>query len=78
MTEIESGKNIIAEARKIYDINGSKTLIKWINKLGKMHLLNKVVRIQMKGEKDKIKELGNQIKVLERALAKTQVDNLCY
>jgi len=78
VTEIESGKYTIAEARRIYDINGGETIPKWINKIGKTHLLNKVVRIQMKDEKDKIKELKNQIKVLERALTKTQVDNLCW
>ena len=78
VTEIESGKFTIGEARRIYDINGHETIQKWINKLGKTHLLNKVVRIQMKDEKDKIKELENQIKVLECALAKNQVDNLCW
>ena len=32
----------------------------------------------MKDERDKIKELKNQIKALERALSKSQVDNLCW
>ena len=32
----------------------------------------------MRDEKDKIKELKNQIKALERALSKSQVDNLCW
>ena len=78
VSEIESGKYSIGEARRIYDINGGETIQKWIKKLGKTHLLNKVVRIQMKDERDKIKELKNQIKALERTLSKAQVDNLCW
>jgi len=78
ISEIESGKFTIAEARRIYDINGKSTVQKWLQKYGKNHLLNKVVRIQMKDEKDKIKELQNQIKALQRALSQSQVDNLCW
>jgi len=78
VSEIESGKFTIGEARKIYDIKGGATIQHWINKLGKTQLLNKVVRIQMKDEKDKIKEQKNQIKALERTLSKVQVDNLCW
>jgi len=78
ISEIESGKFTVAEARRIYDIGGAYTIQSWIQKYGKNHLLNKVVRIQMKDEKDKIKELKNQIKVLERALSQSQVDNLCW
>jgi transposase len=78
ISEIESGKYSIAEARHIYDINSAGTIPYWLNRYGKNHLLNKVVRIQMKDERDKIKELKNQIKALERALSKSQVDNLCW
>ena len=78
VTEIESGKFTIGEARRIYDIHGSHTIQRWILKYGKPHLLNSVVRIQMKDERDKLKELKNQIKALERALSKAQVDNLCW
>ena len=55
ITEIESGKFTIGEARRIYDIGGAYTIQAWIQKYGKHHLLNKVVRIQMKDEKDKVK-----------------------
>ena len=78
ISEIESGHYSIAQARRIYDIKGWSTIQSWISKYGKNHLLPKMVRIQMKDEKDKIKELKNQIKVLERALSKAQVDNLCW
>ena len=78
VTEIESGKYTIAQAARVYAITGAETIPNWIKRLGKNHLLNKVVRIEMKDEKDKIKDLKNQIKVLERALAQNQVDNLCW
>jgi transposase-like protein len=78
ISEIESGKYSIAQARRLYDIKGKTTIQKWINKYGKNHLLPQIVRIQMKDEKDKIKELQNQIKVLEKALSQAQVDNLCW
>ena len=78
ISEIEYGKYSIEQARKIYDIKGSSTIHCWIKKYGKNHLLSNIIRVQMKDEKDKIKELRNQIKVLQRALSKTQVDNLCW
>jgi transposase-like protein len=78
VTEIESGKFTIGEARRIYDIGGPTTIQRWIKKYGKHHLLNKIIRIEMKDEKDKVKALQNQIKALERALSQSQVDNLCW
>ena len=78
ISEIESGKYTLAQAYRVYDINGSHTIQNWLRKYGKNHLLPKVVRIQMKDERDKIKELKNQIKALERALSRSQVDNICW
>ena len=75
--EIESGKYTIGDAKRIYDIKGAETIQNWIRKLGRIHLLNSIIRIQMKDEKDKVKELQNRIKALERALTDTQIDNLC-
>lgn len=71
--EIEKGKFTLSEAQKVYGINGGETIQSWIKKLGKNHLLNKVVRIEMKDEKDIIKELKKEKKELESALAKSQV-----
>jgi transposase-like protein len=78
VSEIESGKFTFGEARRIYDIGGPTTIQRWVKKYGRHHLLNKVIRIEMKDEKDKIKELQNQIKALERVLSQSQVDNLCW
>ena len=77
ITEIESGKLSIAEARRIYDIRGGATIQQWIKKYGRNHLLNKIVRVEMKHETDKIKELERQKRELESAPARSHLKNLC-
>lgn len=78
ISEIESGKYHIDQARRIYDIKGNSTIQEWIKKYGKSHLTPQIIRVQMKKEPDKVKELQNKIKQLERALAQSQVDNICW
>jgi transposase len=73
--EIESGELSIGDARRVYDIRGNATIQKWIRKLGKNHLLSKVVRIEMKDEKDRVKELEKRIRQLESALADEHIKN---
>ena len=73
VSEIESGKFTIYQAQKVYGIAGSVTIQKWLHRLGKTHLLNKVIHIQMRDEKDKIKELEKQKQALESALAQAQL-----
>jgi len=76
VNEIESGKLSVYEARRIYDIGGAHTINKWIIKQGKNHLLSRVVRIEMKDEPDKIKELQDRVRKLEKLLADKELDNL--
>lgn len=76
VSEIESGKLSISEARKLYDINGCETIQCWIKKMGKNQLLSKVVRIEMIDETNQLRELNRQIKELESALAQAYVKNL--
>jgi transposase-like protein len=73
VSEIESGKFSLSQVRRIYDIGGGGTVYKWLRKLGKGHLIEKIVRIEMKDEKDKLKELQQQNQQLESALAQTQL-----
>ena len=77
VSEIESGKLTIAKAQKIYDIKGGQSIQNWIKKFGKNHLLAKVVRVEMKDEKDKIKELEQQKQQLESALAQAHIEIIC-
>ncbi len=76
VSEIESGKLSINQAQEIYDIGGHTTIKKWIKNLGKNHLLSKVVRIEMKDEADKVKELKERVRKLEKLLADKELDNL--
>ena len=73
VSEIENGTLTMAEARSLYDITGGNTIQCWIRKLGKAHLLNKVVRIEMKDELDKVKVLEAEKRKLESALAQAQL-----
>jgi transposase-like protein len=77
ISEIESGKLTASSARRLYDIKGADTISRWLKKFGKVHLLNQVVRIEMKDEKEKIKELERQKKQLESALAQEHLKNIC-
>lgn len=74
--EIESGKFSMTEAGKIYDIGGAQTINRWMVKFGKSHLLSKVIRVEMKDEKDKLKELQERVRRLEKLLADKELDNL--
>src|SRR5687768_17489087 len=67
--EIEEEGLTFSEAQRRYGIKGGQTLQKWAVSFGKNHLLNKVVRVEMKGEKDRVKELEAEIKKLKIALA---------
>lgn len=67
--EIEEEGLKIREAARRYGIKGGATIQRWIVKFGKNHLLNKIVRIEMKGEKDRMKQLESEIQRLKIALA---------
>lgn len=73
VSEIESGNLSITRARTLYGIGGGNTIQKWLRKLGKSHLLNKVVHIEMKDERDKMKDLEKEKRALESALAQAQL-----
>ena len=67
--EIEEEGYGIADIARRYGIKGGNTIQRWVKQLGKNHLLNKIVRVEMKGEKDRAKELETEIKRLKIALA---------
>lgn len=78
ISEIENGKLTKSEAQRIYGIGSSTSIEKWIKKFGKLHLLNKVVRIELKDEVSKLKDLEKQKKALESALAQAQLKLIVY
>ena len=67
--EIEEEGLTISQAARRYGITGGSTIQKWLLKFGKNHLLSKIVRVEMKGEKDRVKELEAENKKLKIALA---------
>ena len=78
VNEIEKGKLTITEARKLYGIGGCATIQQWIRKFGKLYLLNKVVRVEMKDEVSRLKQLEKEKKELESALAQAHLKILAY
>lgn len=73
--EIEEEGLRISEASRRYGISGGQTIQKWISKFGKNHLLNKIVRVEMKGEKDRVKELEAELKKVKLSLADATMKN---
>lgn len=75
--EIEEEGLHIEQVKRRYSIKGSVTVQKWVRKFGKDHLLKKVVRIETLDEKDRIKQLEQEIKKLKTALADSVLAQKC-
>lgn len=75
--ELESGVvSSMYEARRRYGIRGADTIVNWIRRLGRNHLLAKVVRVETPDEKREIERLRRQVRELEHALAETRMKEL--
>lgn len=66
--EISSGSSISEVCRK-YDIKSMSCVSKWIKQHGREELLNTVIRVKMRSEEDKVKQLELEIKRLKISLA---------
>ena len=67
--EIEREGLKVSEAARRYGIAGCSTVTNWLSKFGRNQYLNQIVRVEMKGEKDRLKELEEENKRLKIALA---------
>jgi transposase-like protein len=75
--DLESGRfRTILEANEHYGIGGADTVRKWLGRFGRNHLIPKVVRVEKPDEVDQIRQLKKQIRQLQEALGKTQLDNV--
>lgn len=75
--EIESGRFCSVTAASLHHgITGSTTVRSWVRRLGKNHLLARVVRVEQIGEADRLVELRRQVERLEKALGQTQAESL--
>jgi len=72
VSEIEEGKFKIYEAARIYDLS-PQSIYNWLRQLGKNHLIKKVVRVEMKGEADRMRQLEKEKQQLESALAQAHL-----
>ncbi len=75
--EIEQEGLSHLEASRRYGIKGSSTIKKWIVKFGKEHLINKVIRIEMKGEANEQKRLEAELRRLKVAYAELSLKHQC-
>lgn len=75
--EIEEEGMSISEANRRYGITGGHTVQKWLKVLGRSHLLNTVIRVEMKTEQDRLLELEQEVKKLKLALADAYLARDC-
>lgn len=79
VADLESGRlSSIEAARSHYGIGGGATIQRWLDQLGKNHLQAKVVRVQRPDEVQQMRQLRQRIEELERALGRTQAQNLLH
>jgi transposase len=75
--EIETGRfESAGEARCHYGIGGSATVMRWIRRYGKNHLIPKVIIVQTPDERREIERLRKEVKKLEQALGRSHVEGL--
>ena len=74
---IESGRfSSFAAASVHHGIAGAQTVRNWVARLGKNHLLAKVVRVEKPDEANQLLQLRRQVEQLQKALGQTQAENL--
>lgn len=79
ISDLESGRlPSIEAARRHYGIGGTTTILRWLGQFGKNHLQPKVVRVEQPNEVDQMRQLKRRIAELERALGRTQAENVLH
>jgi len=66
--EVSHGSSISEVCRR-YDIKSTSTIQNWLKKYGRTELLNTIIRVKMRTEDDKIKQLVAENRQLKIALA---------
>jgi transposase len=74
--EVEEGRSV-SELQRLYGIKGGSTIQKWLKRFGKEQLLNRIIRVETMEEKDRIKQLEDEVKKLKLALADTVLAKRC-
>lgn len=77
IADLESGAlSSVSAALEKYGIRGHQTVNNWLNKYGRHHLINRIIRVETTKDIDQVKALKKQIRELEKTLAATQVENV--
>jgi transposase-like protein len=66
--EVSGGKSISSVCRK-YDIKNMSVVSRWLKQFGRAELLNTVIRVKMRSEEDRVKQLEAENRRLKVALA---------
>ena len=75
--DLEAGRfGSIIQASEHYGIGGAQTVRQWLKRLGKNHLIPKVVRVEKPDEANQIVQLKKQVQQLQQALGQTQLENV--
>lgn len=77
VNEIEQEGLSISEVNLRYNIKGAETVKRWLKSLGRAHLINKVIRVEMMGEADRLREMEKEILKLKAALADAYMQRDC-
>jgi transposase-like protein len=77
VNEIEREGLSISEVSLRYNIKGAETVKNWLRSLGKSHLVNKVIRVEMMGEADRLREMEKEILKLKAALGDAYMQRDC-
>jgi transposase-like protein len=73
--ELEQGRfESAGAAGRTYGVKGCHTVACWVRRLGKDHLLGKVVRVMKADERAEVEALRKRVRELERALADAHLD----
>ena len=77
VNEVEQEGLSISAVNRRYGIKGQTTVKNWLKALGREHLINKVIRVEMMGESDRLREMEKEILKLKAALADAYMQRDC-
>ena len=71
VTEVEAGVYSVIEVERIYGVTRA-SIYNWLRRFGKAHLINRTVRVEMRGESDRIKDLEKEKHLSQQLLQNLQ------
>ena len=74
--EYESNGLTKSEINRKYDIRGGSTLNLWLKKYGQSSSLNKIIRVESRNERDRLKELEAENKRLKEIVANQTIKSI--